>query len=280
MVHINIIVNIIMKSRKIQLIKKSYTSTPTIETAISKIILDDASSKNSPEILRFFEPRNLVAFSPRDSGKSGFKNAVNITYENSFDPVLRLSGGKAALFHMGTIGFAWTIPDDNPKANVCERFEEISLRIKESLISIGIDAHVGEIDGEYCPGRYSVNARRKIKLMGVGQRIAKYASHIGGVINVSNSNVTRKILTKIYKELDYEWISSTAGSIEDEIGEITNSEIISILINKFSEYYSLEETTLGNNIIEKAHNIEHNYNIENSIRDLESSQSILKDTLQ
>ena len=269
-----------MKSRKIQLIKKSYTSTPTLETAISKTILDEASSKMIPEILRFFEPRNLVAFSPRDSKKNGFKNAVITTCQNSFDPVLRLSGGKAALFHSGTIGFAWTIPDDNPKANVCERFEEISLRIKDTFISMGIDAHIGEINGEYCPGRYSVNARRKSKIMGVGQRLAKYASHIGGVISITNSKLTQKILTKIYKDLDYEWIPTTAGSIEDEIGKITNSEIISILIEKFSEYYSFEETTLTKNVLEKAHNIENSYSIKNTIRDLENSQSILKDTLQ
>ena len=37
--------------------------------------------------------------------------------------------------------------DDNPKANVCERFEEISLCVKETLISIGVDAYIGEING-------------------------------------------------------------------------------------------------------------------------------------
>jgi lipoate-protein ligase A len=269
-----------MKSRKIQLIKKSYTSTPTLETAISKTMLDEASSKMIPETLRFFEPKNLVAFSLRDSKKDGFKNAVITTFQNSFDPVLRLSGGKAALFHWGTIGYAWTIPDDNPKANVCERFEEISLRVKDTFSSMGIDAHIGEINGEYCPGKYSVNARRKSKIMGVGQRLAKYASHIGGVINITNSKLTQTILTKIYKDLDYEWIPTTVGSIEDEIGEITNNEIISKLIEKFSEHYSLEETTISKDIIEKAHKIENSYNVKNVIHDRENLQSILKDTLQ
>ena len=267
-----------IKPRKIQVITKSYISSPTLETAISKTILDESSSNMFPETLRFFEPRNLVAFSVRDSKKIGFENAVNTAYQNSFDPVLRLSGGKAALFHSGTIGFAWTIPDDNPKANVCERFEEISLCVKETLISIGVDAYIGEINGEYCPGKYSVNARRKSKIMGVGQRLAKYATHVGGVINVTNSNLTQKILTKIYKDLDYEWIPTTVGSIENEIGKITNSEMISALIKKFSEYYFVKETTLDQNIVDKAHKIENNYSIKNTILDLENSQSILKGT--
>ena len=100
--------------------------------------------------------------------------------------------------------------------------------------------------------------------MGVGQRLAKYATHVGGVINVTNSNLTQKILTKIYKDLDYEWIPTTVGSIENEIGKITNSEMISALIKKFSEYYFFEETTLDQNILDKAHKIEDNYSVKNS----------------
>ena len=260
-----------IKSRKIQVITKSYLSSPTLETAISKTILDESSSNMFPETLRFFQPRNLVAFSVRDSKNIAFENAVNTVYQNSFDPVLRLSGGKAALFHSGTVGFAWTIPDDNPKANVCERFEEISLCVKETLISIGVDAYIGEINGEYCPGKYSVNARRKSKIMCVGQRLAQYANHVGGVINVTDSNFTQKILTKIYKGLDYEWIPTTVGSIENEIGKITNSEMISALIKKFSEYYFVKETTLDQNIVDKAHKIENNYSIKNTILYLDNS---------
>ena len=150
--------------------------------------------------------------------------------------------------------------------------------MKETLISIGVDAYIGEINGEYCPGKYSVNARKKLKIMGVGQRLAKYATHVGGVINVTNSNLTQNILTKIYKDFDYEWIPTTVGSIEDEIGKITNSEMISALIKKFSEYYFVQETTLDQTILDKAHKIEDNYSIKNTIIDLENSQSTLKGT--
>ena len=90
--------------------------------------------------------------------------------------------------------------------------------------------------------------------------------------------MTQKILTKIYKDLDYEWIPTTVGSIENEIGKITNSEMISALIKKFSEYYFVKETTLDQNIVDKAHKIENNYSIKNTILDLENSQSILKGT--
>ena len=77
-----------IKSRKIQVITKSYLSSPILETAISKTILDQSSSNMFRETLRFFEARNLVAFSVRDSREIGFINAVNTTYQNLFDPVL------------------------------------------------------------------------------------------------------------------------------------------------------------------------------------------------
>ena len=77
-----------------------------------------------------------------------------------------------------------------------------------------------------------LNGEDELEKFVVGQRLAKYATHVGGVINVTNSNLTQKILTKIYKDLDYEWIPTTVGSIENEIGKITNSEMISALIKK------------------------------------------------
>ena len=70
----------------------------------------------------------------------------------------------------------------------------------------------------------------------------------------------------------------TVGSIEDEIGKITNSEMISALIKKFSEYYFVQEPTLDQTILDKAHKIEDNYSIKNTILDLENSQSTLKGT--
>ena len=60
--------------------------------------------------------------------------------------------------------------------------------MEDSFRRLGVDARVGEIPGEYCPGAYSVNARGVKKLMGVGQRLVPSAAHVGGVVVVNGAN--------------------------------------------------------------------------------------------
>ena len=74
--------------------------------------------------------------------------------------------------------------------------------IAAALCDLGVDARVGEVEGEYCPGEYSVNARGALKLMGVGQRIVRGAAHVGGVLVVGRSDRTRRVLEPVYRLKD------------------------------------------------------------------------------
>ena len=40
-----------------------------------------------------------------------------------------------------------------------------------ALQRLGLDARLGELAGEYCPGEFSVNLAGRSKVMGVGQRV-------------------------------------------------------------------------------------------------------------
>jgi hypothetical protein len=99
---------------------------------------------------------------------------------------------------------------------------------------LGIGAGVGEIPGEYCPGRYSVHAGQTVKLMGVGQRLARGASHIGGVVVVSGSQALRDILTPVYAALDLEWDPTTAGAIEDLVPGTTLPETADAILSELA----------------------------------------------
>ena len=89
--------------------------------------------------------------------------------------------------------------------------------IERALRTLGVDARIGEVPGEYCPGDYSINARGETKLAGLGQRIIKGASHIGGVIVVGGAGRMRDVLVPVYEALGLDWDPGTTGSIEDEV---------------------------------------------------------------
>ena len=222
---------------------------PVMDAAISSAILKQVSDGHLKETLRIFKPKRTLAFAPRDIRDPNFQKAVDSAIQRGFQPVKRLTGGRAAVFHEGTLGFAWTIPDDNPRFNVDLRFKTVSNLIKDSLCNLGFDARVGEVDGEYCNGKYSVNLSGNIKVMGVGQKLAPKASHIGGVIVVNDSLLTKSILVDIYEDLELDWIPETVGSLDDvnnkiKIDDVRNSIIQCIKSTKMLSYRKLSKNTI------------------------------------
>ena len=245
-----------MGKRTIRFSRESFAHRPALDTAISRALLHNVASGIEPETLRLHRTASVVAFSRQDSKSAGYYQAIESAQNQDFGAIQRLVGGRAAVFHENTMAFAWTIPDQEPRKSVRERFEEISNLIANSLLSLGVDARVGEIPGEYCPGSCSVNARGLKKLMGVGQRLIPRASHIGGVLVIKDSDRVRNVLVPVYEHLDFPWKKETAGSIEDEIGTIHYEDVERAIIEAFKEKFEIEEGFLANSTKELAIRLE------------------------
>jgi lipoate-protein ligase A len=192
-----------------------------------------------PETLRLHHTGDIVAFGKHDVITPGYSDAVAVTIAHGFTPIERLAGGRAAVFHSGTLAFAWAIPADDPRAGVTSRFVEISTLLTTALRSLDVDAHVGEIPGEYCPGAYSIHADHRVKLVGVGQRLVRGAAHVGGVISVSNGSRIREVLDPVYRELGLDWLPSTAGAIDDFVPDVTVDDVLTAVVEAFSERFDL-----------------------------------------
>jgi lipoate-protein ligase A len=131
--------------------------------------------------------------------------------------VLRLAGGRAAIFHEGTLELAHAVPDPDAKAGIHARFEATATLIAEVLRELGADARVGEVPGEYCPGRWSVNAAGARKLAGIGQRVVAGGSHTGAVLVVEGAERIRDVLAPVYEALGLDWDPRTVGALADEL---------------------------------------------------------------
>src|SRR5439155_21957175 len=194
-----------------------------------------------PETLRLHRPGAIVALGPQDRLAPGFGAAVAAARALGLGSVLRLAGGRAAVFHEGTIAFSWAIPSLSARSGIRSRFREPAVILTDAFIGLGVDARVGEVPGEYCPGEFSVNARGETKLMGVGQRLVQKAAHVGGVIVVSGTDRVRRVLIPVYGALDLEWDPSTAGSLEDEAPGLTWDDAADAVLHRFGERYDLVE---------------------------------------
>lgn len=157
------------------------------------------------------------------------------------------------MFHQETIAFAWTIPDPDPYTRTHERFQELADIMATALRALGVDARVGEVPGEYCPGQYSVNARGTTKLMGVGQRVTAGAAHVGGVVVVGDSARVRDILVPVYGALAMEWDPTTVGSIRDEVGDVSYEDVQCAIAGEFALRYTLANGRLPPGVVGQAH---------------------------
>ena len=209
-----------------------------------------------PETLRLFRPAAIVAFGPQDIRASGYQQAVAAARAGGFEAINRLVGGRAAVFHEDTLAFSWTIPDPNPRQNIEARFQEIADLMAAALRSLGVDARIGEVAGEYCPGGYSVNARGSKKLMGVGQRIISKATHVGGVVVIGGSQRIRDILVPVYQALQVEMEPSTIGSIGDELGATNFDDVRQAIVDEFASHYDLSDGALTPDTVALAETLE------------------------
>src|SRR3954464_3421534 len=153
---------------QLRLIRPSFPDQPELSTAISRTILRRVAAGELPPTIRIHRPGNEVAFGRQDVANPDYEAAAEAARAGGLAAVERLAGGRAAVFHTGTIAIARAYTDPQPPKRTYARFEEMAGLITDALRGLGVDARVGEIPGEYCPGAYSVNARGQTKLAGIG----------------------------------------------------------------------------------------------------------------
>jgi octanoyl-[GcvH]:protein N-octanoyltransferase len=215
----------------LRLIRHSFPEEPELSTAISRTILRRVAAGDLPPTVRIHRPGREVAFGRQDVASPGYQAATEAARAAGFAAVERLAGGRAAVFHEGTIAIARAYGDPQPPKRTYARFEEMAELIAAALEGLGVDARVGEVPGEYCPGAYSVNARGTTKLAGIGQRMIRGGAHMGGVVVASGGREIADVLVPVYEALELDWEPSTSGSVADELGrEVDPGEVEEALI--------------------------------------------------
>jgi octanoyl-[GcvH]:protein N-octanoyltransferase len=193
--------------------------------------------------LRIYKPAPAVVFGRLDRLEPGFGQAVEHARRLGFGVVLRLVGGRAAVFDDSTVAFAHAMAEPDPTSRTEARFGQSAELFASALRRVGVDAQVGEVPGEYCPGEWSVNVRGAKKLVGIGQRLISGASHVGGVIVVGGAARIRAVLEPVYEALDLEWDPSTVGAVEDEVA-ISWDVVAAAVLDEYAGRYDLEEASI------------------------------------
>jgi octanoyl-[GcvH]:protein N-octanoyltransferase len=230
--------------RPLRLVTRSFPDDPALDTAVSRALLERVAAGELPDTLRLARPGPMVVFAKQDAVSGGYLEAARAARAQGFEAVLRMAGGRAAVFHEDTVEFAHAVRDDDAISGIYPRFEESAELIAAALRRMGVDARVGAVPGEYCPGGYSINARGRTKLAGVGQRVIRGGAHLGAVVVAGGEDRIREVLVPVYRALGLEWEPATAGSVATEVSGAGFDAVVAAIRAEYEARYELVDADL------------------------------------
>ncbi len=187
------------------------------DLALGTALLHAVDAAADGRIVRTYRPVPTAAFSRRETHLPGFDRAVSAAAAAGFAPVIRPTGGRAVVYDAGSLVLDVLEPAE-PHRGHREAYGAVSGAIVAELRALGVDAGVGAVPGEYCPGDFSIGARGAVKLAGVAQRATRSARLVGVVLTVLPSPAAAEVLTEVNAELGLEWDPATCGSVAQELG--------------------------------------------------------------
>ncbi|WP_369044641.1 lipoate--protein ligase family protein [Sinomonas sp. P10A9] len=215
-------------------------------------LLDEVKRGVRGGTLRLYRPRPTLAFGQRDTRLAGFDAARDAARAHGFEPVVRKAGGRAAAYHEGTLIVDHIEPAREAMVGHRHRFEVFGALYAGVLQALGVDARVGEIPDEYCPGEYSVHgvpvgfgtgtavsgrttAAGRLKLVGTAQRVVAGAWLFSSVFVVSDAEPVRAVLTDVYRALALPFDPATAGAADDLVPGLTVDAVETALLAMYRE---------------------------------------------
>ncbi len=228
----------------LSLVRDSFPEPPGFDVGVTHAVLLEAAEGRRGPTLRLHRPADVVAFGRRDVGSPGYPDAVAAARRHGFAAVERLAGGRAAVFSEGTLAFSWVVPTGEPRRGVRHRFRQAAETLRDALADFGVDARIGEVPGEYCPGAYSVNLGGRVKVAGVGQRLVRGAAHVGGVVVVSGADRIRDVLIPVYRALGIPLDPRTVGDLRSAAPGVEVDDVAAAVVASVRRRCDVTEVSL------------------------------------
>ena len=165
-----------------------------------------------------------------------------------FPVLVRNSGGGAVAANRGSLSFSLTFPVEDLRHGLYERYSEGLDLIASALRRIGVEAERGEVEGEFCPGAYSVRSGGPwgVKHAGLAQRVTRRAARLEALILVSETAEIRAVLERFYGLLGLPFRPESVGDLPADI------PVIRALSEEVRGRYEASEGRIGETTMDRA----------------------------
>jgi octanoyl-[GcvH]:protein N-octanoyltransferase len=180
-------------------------------------------------ILRFRRPRPTAAFSPQDTTHPDYQHIREQARASGFEPIERGTGGRLTIYDEQALAITLIWPHPDPHLHTMARYKVFSGVIAKALSNLGIDARIGELPDEYCPGKFSINAAGHVKLVGIAQRMNRRCVQMGAIIAVERSEKACAAIAAAYRAMDLAFDPKTYGAASDYAPSLSYSQAARVL---------------------------------------------------
>ena len=206
-----------------------------LELAVAHALLRRASAGELDEVLRIYQPQAPAAvFGRRDTRLPGFPDAKAAAHQLGFATYLRPTGGRAVAYTQQALVVDHVRRERDSAFGMDARFRRYGALLAGALQRLGIDARVGAVPGEYCPGAHSVNARSQVKLVGTAQRCVRDAWLFSSLLVVDDRQRIGPALDAIYGHLGLPFDAASVGAVADERPGVTVDDVIRSVLDGYA----------------------------------------------
>jgi octanoyl-[GcvH]:protein N-octanoyltransferase len=240
----------------VRLLRDSFPDRPAFDIALSHALLGRVARGELEPTVRLYRPAPTLAFGRLDTLRDGFAEAGAAARDDGFEPIVRLVGGHAAAYHEESLIYEEITRQDDMTSSLHDRFRDGAELLAGAIAGFGVDALVGEIPGEYCPGSYTVSAAGRLKLVGSAQRAVRGGALLSAFILVGDGDRLRAALFDVYRALEIAWQPATAGALEDVAPGVTLDAVEAAVLAARGEDAELLPGTVGATTLELARTLE------------------------
>ncbi|MFC5677143.1 lipoyl protein ligase domain-containing protein [Aeromicrobium endophyticum] len=190
-----------------------------------------------------------VAFTRRDLRSPGIVRATAVARAAGFETAVRSPGGRMVAYDAGAV----IVDHLTRAADRHGTFERNAQQHAAVIRSLGdVDARVGEVEGEYCPGEFSVNVGGRVKVVGSAQRITGTGALFSTVVQVVVGDRVRQVIADVSAALGYELEESTIAGIADVAPHVTTQQVADALAADYRRVLGTADAELDPHVLAHA----------------------------
>ncbi len=233
-----------------ELLVAQHLDNPEDGFGLQQAMLEEVASGDHGPTALVWTASPYVAVTRPETRLPGFEKAVAAARALGFPVLVRNSGGGAVAANEGSLSFSLTFPVEDLRHGLYERYTEGVELVAAALRRIGVDAEGGEVEGEFCPGAYSVRSGGPsgVKHAGLAQRVTRRVARLEALILVQRTEELVGVLERFYSALGMPFRRESIGDLPVDV-----PRVIEALVAEVRERYGEEEEeeSVGKDLLAK-----------------------------